>query len=127
MFKHLGGDVSALPDYFVSALDMAAQDHIAMMQAVQPFVDTAISKTVNVPVDYPYSQFKDLYFQAWRAQLKGLATYRPNAILGSVLAENPVQTTPTPAPADAAVLAFALQGLVRCARFKSVTRRRRYA
>ena len=102
VFKHLGGDVSALPDYFVSALDMAAQDHIAMMQAVQPFVDTAISKTVNVPVDYPYSQFKDLYFQAWRAQLKGLATYRPNAILGSVLAENPVQTTPTPATADAA-------------------------
>ncbi|MEI7514423.1 MAG: adenosylcobalamin-dependent ribonucleoside-diphosphate reductase [Betaproteobacteria bacterium] len=103
VFKHLGGDVSALPDYFVSALDMAAQDHIAMMQAVQPFVDTAISKTVNVPVDYPYAQFKDLYFQAWKAQLKGLATYRPNAILGSVLAENPVQAKPEPAPGDAVV------------------------
>jgi ribonucleoside-diphosphate reductase alpha chain len=56
-----------------------------MMEAVQPLVDTAISKTVNVPVDYAYDDFKGLYQQAWRARLKGLATYRPNAILGSVL------------------------------------------
>jgi ribonucleoside-diphosphate reductase alpha chain len=64
---------------------MAATDHIAMMEAVQPFIDTAISKTVNVPADYPYEDFKGLYTQAWRANLKGLATYRPNSILGSVL------------------------------------------
>jgi len=77
--------VGKLPDYFISALDMSATDHIAMMEAVQPLVDTAISKTVNVPADYPYEDFKGLYQQAWRARLKGLATYRPNAILGSVL------------------------------------------
>lgn len=85
LYRELGGDASNLPDYFVSALEMKAADHIAMMQSVQPFVDTAISKTVNVPADYPYADFKDLYLQAWRAQLKGLATYRPNSILGSVL------------------------------------------
>jgi len=85
MYRELGGDVSKLPDYFVSAMDMSATNHIAMMEAVQPFVDTAISKTVNVPADYPYDDFKNLYQQAWRARLKGLATYRPNAILGSVL------------------------------------------
>ena len=85
LYRELGGDVTPLPDYFVSALEMKAEDHIAMMQSVQPFVDTAISKTVNVPADYPYADFKDLYLQAWRAQLKGLATYRPNSILGSVL------------------------------------------
>jgi ribonucleoside-diphosphate reductase alpha chain len=85
LYRELGGDVTQLPDYFVSAMEMAAADHIAMMQCVQPFVDTAISKTVNVPADYPYADFKDLYLQAWRAQLKGLATYRPNSILGSVL------------------------------------------
>ncbi|WP_298213750.1 LAGLIDADG family homing endonuclease [Acidovorax sp.] len=85
LYRDLGGDVNALPDYFVSALAMSAQDHIAMMEAVQPFVDTAISKTVNIPADYPYEDFKDLYLQAWRARLKGLATYRPNSILGSVL------------------------------------------
>ena len=85
LYRELGGDVEQLPDYFVSALEMDADGHIAMMQAVQPFVDTAISKTVNIPADYPYDDFKGLYLQAWSARLKGLATYRPNSILGSVL------------------------------------------
>ena len=85
LYRELGGDIEKLPSYFVSALEMAATDHIAMMEAVQPFIDTAISKTVNVPADYPYEDFKGLYTQAWRANLKGLATYRPNSILGSVL------------------------------------------
>lgn len=85
LYRQLAGDDAALPDYFVSALQMPVQAHIAMMEAVQPFVDTAISKTVNIPADYPYPQFKDLYLHAWRARLKGLATYRPNAILGAVL------------------------------------------
>ncbi len=85
MYRELGGDVNHLPEYFVSALDMSATDHIAMMEAVQPFIDTAISKTVNVPADYPYDDFKGLYQQAWHACLKGLATYRPNSIVGSVL------------------------------------------
>ena len=74
-----------LPAYFVSALEMTAADHVAMMQAVQPYIDTSISKTVNIPADYPYEDFKDLYHHAWRAGLKGLATYRPNNILGAVL------------------------------------------
>ena len=85
LYRELGGDVDVLPAYFVSALTMTAGEHIAMMQAVQPFVDTAISKTVNVAADYPFDDFKNLYQQAWRAHLKGMATYRPNSILGSVL------------------------------------------
>ena len=85
LFRALGGDTSRLPPYFVSALAMPAAAHIAMMKAVQPLVDTAISKTVNVPVDYPYEDFKNLYREAWRAGLKGLATYRPNTIVGAVL------------------------------------------
>ncbi len=89
LYRELGGDVDKLPGYFVSALEMSADSHICMMEAVQPFVDTAISKTVNVPADYPYEDFKGLYQQAWRAKLKGLATYRPNAILGSVLEVHP--------------------------------------
>jgi ribonucleoside-diphosphate reductase alpha chain len=64
---------------------MTPAGHIDMMQAVQPFVDTAISKTVNVPADLPFDSFQHLYRQAWEAGLKGLATYRPNAIVGSVL------------------------------------------
>ena len=97
MYRSLGGDTSELPDYFVSALAMPAAGHIAMMEAVQPFVDTAISKTVNVSADYPYEDFKGLYLEAWKAGLKGLATYRPNSIVGAVLqADAPAQV---PAPA----------------------------
>ena len=90
-----------LPEYFVSALEMSAADHVAMMQAVQPFIDTSISKTVNIPADYPYEDFKDLYHHAWRAGLKGLATYRPNNILGAVLqtsAPKPEEKTKEQAP-----------------------------
>jgi len=74
-----------LSSAFVSALEMSALDHMRMNAAVQPFVDTAISKTVNVPVDYPFDAFKGLYFEAWKAGLKGIATYRPNDVLGAVL------------------------------------------
>ncbi|AOG24995.1 adenosylcobalamin-dependent ribonucleoside-diphosphate reductase [Acidovorax sp. RAC01] len=102
LYRELGGNVDALPDYFVSALAMSAQDHIAMMEAVQPFVDTAISKTVNIPADYPYDDFKNLYMQAWQARLKGLATYRPNAILGSVLEVHTPAPAAEAAPAPAA-------------------------
>jgi ribonucleoside-diphosphate reductase alpha chain len=56
-----------------------------MVAAVAPYVDSSISKTVNVPEDYPYGDFKDLYFVAWKSGLKGLATYRPNKVIGSVL------------------------------------------
>ena len=104
LFRELGGDVDQLPDYFVSALEMDADGHIAMMQAVQPFVDTAISKTVNIPADYPYDDFKSLYLLAWRACLKGLATYRPNSILGSVLEVHAAPTASAVAPQEAAPL-----------------------
>jgi ribonucleoside-diphosphate reductase alpha chain len=92
LYREMGGDVNALPDYFVSALDMSAHDHLEMMAAVQPFVDTSISKTVNVPADYPFDKFQDLYFEAWRRGLKGLATYRPNDTLGAVLSVTPQET-----------------------------------
>ena len=56
-----------LPKSFVTALEMNADDHLQMMAWVQPFIDTSISKTVNIPVDYPYDDFKGLYLKAWRA------------------------------------------------------------
>jgi ribonucleoside-diphosphate reductase alpha chain len=80
-----GGDVRSLPPSFVTALEISAQAHKDMVAAVAPYVDTSISKTVNVPEDYPYGEFEDLYLTAWRAGLKGLATYRPNKVLGAVL------------------------------------------
>ncbi|MCX7167858.1 MAG: adenosylcobalamin-dependent ribonucleoside-diphosphate reductase [Rhodocyclales bacterium] len=91
LYKHQGGDVAKLPDYFVTALEISAQAHEQMVAAVAPYIDTSISKTVNVPADYPYSEFEDLYMVAWKSGLKGLATYRPNSVLGSVLS---VTSTP---------------------------------
>jgi ribonucleoside-diphosphate reductase alpha chain len=80
-----GKRYAMLPSYFVTALEMSALDHMRMSAAVQPFVDTAISKTVNVAVDYDFADFKGLYLEAWKSGLKGLTTYRPNAVVGSVL------------------------------------------
>ncbi len=92
LYKHQGGDISKLPDYFVTALEISAQAHEKMVAAVAPYIDTSISKTVNVPADYPYSEFEDLYMEAWKSGLKGLATYRPNSVLGSVLSVTPSAT-----------------------------------
>jgi ribonucleoside-diphosphate reductase alpha chain len=84
-YKATGGNMDNLPPYFVTALDISARAHEQMVAAVAPYVDTSISKTVNVPEDYPYAEFQDLYLHAWKSGLKGLATYRPNKVLGSVL------------------------------------------
>jgi len=99
LYRHLRGADAPLTDAFVTALEMSAENHEAMVAAVAPFIDTAISKTVNVPGDYPYADFQGLYLTAWKSGLKGLATYRPNSVLGAVLS---VDTTPAAPPAGAA-------------------------
>ena len=89
----------ALPPSFVTALQISASAHKDMVAAVAPFVDTSISKTVNVPEDYPYEQFEGLYMEAWKSGLKGIATYRPNSVLGAVLtAEQPATAVPVQLP-----------------------------
>jgi ribonucleoside-diphosphate reductase alpha chain len=85
LYRHMFGEDAKLPGYFVTALEISADAHQAMVAAVAPFIDTSISKTVNVPENYPYADFEGLYLKAWKAGLKGLATYRPNAVLGAVL------------------------------------------
>ncbi len=104
LYRHLHGQDAPLPEAFVTALEMSAADHAAMVAAVAPCIDTAISKTVNVPADYPYADFQHLYLQAWQSGLKGLATYRPNAVLGAVLSTGTPAATPAlqlPQPAAA--------------------------
>ncbi|MBP6336301.1 MAG: ribonucleoside-diphosphate reductase, adenosylcobalamin-dependent, partial [Vitreoscilla sp.] len=106
LYRHLKGEKAPLTEAFVTALEMSAQAHAQMVAAVAPCIDTAISKTVNVPADYPYADFQDLYLTAWQSGLKGLATYRPNAVLGSVLSVTPSPTAtadkPTPLASDGA-------------------------
>ncbi len=95
VYREQGGDMENLPASFVTALEISALAHMNIVAAVAPYVDSAISKTVNVPVDYPYTDFEGLYLAGWKAGLKGLATYRPNAVLGSVLSTG--KETPDPA------------------------------
>ena len=94
LYRHRGGDTAKLPRQFVTALEIAALDHMRMVAAIAPFIDSAISKTVNVPEDYPFDDFRDLYFEAWKAGLKGITTYRPNNVLGSVLSVTPASEAP---------------------------------
>jgi ribonucleoside-diphosphate reductase alpha chain len=89
-----GRRYAMLPPYFVTALEMSALDHMRMSAAVQPFVDTAISKTVNVPIDYAFADFENLYLEAWKSGLKGLTTYRPNSVVGAVLEAPQLQVAP---------------------------------
>ena len=75
-----------LPEAFVAARDLAPAAHLAMQAALQPFVDSAISKTVNVPEDCPLDVFRNIYRHAWELGLKGCTTYRPGTVRGEILA-----------------------------------------
>lgn len=92
LFRHLYGDALPLPPSFVTAraMDVAAQ--LAMVVAVSPFIDAGIAKTVNVVADHPYSDFQDVYYKAWQNGLKGLTTYRPNAVMPPVLCDDGSKT-----------------------------------
>ncbi|RPH45473.1 MAG: ribonucleoside-diphosphate reductase, adenosylcobalamin-dependent, partial [Burkholderiales bacterium] len=87
-----------LPDAFVSALDMSAQAHLKMVAAVAPYIDAAISKTVNVPAEAPLEETASLYADAWRMGLKGITIYRPNDVTGSVLSVDPARGAPAAPP-----------------------------
>lgn len=100
LYREMGGDVEHLPEAFVSALQISAEDHAAMVTAVMPFIDTSISKTVNVPASYPFEDFKDLYLKGWKGGAKGLATFRPNTITGAVLSASDAAVPVLPAPSD---------------------------
>lgn len=92
-----------LPKSLVTAMQMTVDQHLIMMNTVQPFIDTAISKTVNVPSDYPFEDFKTIYDTAWKNKLKGVSTYRPNNILGSVLSTEAPKEEPKKEEAKAPV------------------------
>lgn len=84
-WRGLGRDAHHLPREFVGALDLSPQKHLAMQVALQPYVDSAISKTINVPEDYPFEEFRSLYEQAYKQGLKGCTTFRPNPVTGEIL------------------------------------------
>ena len=84
-YINMGGDAQNLPDYFESAQIIDVNAHLEMLKVLAPYVDAAISKTVNIPEDYPFEDFKSVYMDGWAGGLKGLTTFRPNNELGSVI------------------------------------------
>ncbi len=84
-----------LPDYFISADDISPKEHVDVQAAAQKWVDSSISKTANVPTDYPYEDFKDIYRYAYEQGLKGCTTFRfnPAAFQGVLVKESDLENT----------------------------------
>ncbi len=85
VWRTLKGDEPPPEHLFVSAQTLKPSDHLAMQAAAQALVDSSISKTVNCPEDIGFDEFADIYVEGYHLGCKGLTTYRPNAITGSVL------------------------------------------
>jgi ribonucleoside-diphosphate reductase alpha chain len=86
---------NALPEYFVSSEDIAPTEHVDIQAAAQKWIDSSISKTANVPTDYRYEEFKDIYFYAYEKGLKGCTTFRfnPEAFQGVLVKEKDLKST----------------------------------
>src|SRR6185437_4286163 len=97
-FRAIHADSAALPAHFVTAQDLTPAEHVRMQAAVQRYVDSAISKTVNVPETINFEAFQEVYLDAYRSGCKGCTTYRPNSITGSVLEVTSAQLSPPVAP-----------------------------
>ena len=89
LFRHLFDEDAPLPDYFVDAQSLSPADHLVMQAAVQKYIDSAVSKTINCPEDIDFAAFKDIYRRAYDLGCKGCTTYRPNDITGAVLEATP--------------------------------------
>ncbi len=86
---------NSLPDYFVTTDDITPKEHVAVQAAAQKWVDSSISKTANVPTDYPYEKFKEIYMDAFESGLKGCTTFRynPEAFQGVLVRDNDLAET----------------------------------
>jgi len=84
-----------LPDYFLTAETITPAEHVSIQGAAQKWIDSSISKTANVPTEYPYEDFKDIYLFAWEQGLKGCTTFRfnPQAFQGVLVTEKDLEST----------------------------------
>jgi ribonucleoside-diphosphate reductase alpha chain len=94
LFRETFGADTALPDYFVTAQTLSPSDHLAVQAVAQPFIDSAISKTINVPAGISFEGFEQVYAQAYETGCKGCTTYRPNEVTGSVLSVDEAKAAP---------------------------------
>jgi ribonucleoside-diphosphate reductase alpha chain len=88
-------EASALPDYFITAEDISPTEHVDIQAAAQKWIDSSISKTANVPTDFPYDRFKDIYTYAYHKGLKGCTTFRfnPEAFQGVLVKDKDLAST----------------------------------
>ena len=86
---------NTLPDYFITAEDVTPNAHVDVQAAAQKWIDSSISKTANVPTDYPYEDFKNVYMYAYEQGLKGCTTFRfnPEAFQGVLVKEQDLKST----------------------------------
>jgi len=85
LYRRMHGDAVELPDAFVDSQALSPNDHLVMQAAVQKYIDSSISKTINVPESIDFEDFKDIYRRAYELDCKGCTTYRPNDVTGAVL------------------------------------------
>ncbi len=95
LYRRTGERSETLPPAFVTTAALSPRNHLEMQAAAQRHVDSAISKTVNCPVDISFEAFKDIYLDAHALGLKGVTTYRPNAVTGSVLSSDSTSGMPS--------------------------------
>ena len=100
LWRRLRSPDAPLPDYFVDAQVLRPADHIRMQAEVQKYIDSSISKTINVPEDIPFEAFKDVYLEAYELGCKGCTTYRPNDVTGAVLETRPAEDDEPSLPLD---------------------------
>lgn len=88
-------EATRLPDYFITADDISPAQHVDIQAAAQRWIDSSISKTANVPTDFPFEQFKDIYLYASDSGLKGCTTFRfnPAAFQGVLVKEQDLENT----------------------------------
>ena len=113
LFREIHGEHAALPDYFVDAQTLAPADHVAMQAAAQRFIDSSISKTINLSEDISFEAFKDVYALAYDTGCKGCTTYRPNPITGAVLTADGKPRGEAPASEQGAEIVHITQPLSR--------------
>ena len=91
VWRELRGNEAPPPDVFVDAQTLTPADHLAMQAAAQDYVDSSISKTINLPRDISFDAFKGVYEEAYAQNCKGCTTYRPNDVTGAVLEVKPAE------------------------------------
>ena len=88
LWRQMTGAATAVPNGFVTASELPFKAHLQMQAALQPFVDNSISKTINVPRNMAFENFRQIYDLAYDMGLKGCTTFRPNPVTGAVLGES---------------------------------------